>query len=113
MRKFGISKFGTSATLAAALLTLVAFAATSADPEYRPVPAPGDHNESLEVGAGALKTTRTFVVHVPVGFDGKAKVPVVFMLHGAGGSGAGALPRQSATVERRLRPRRGHHRKRG
>src|SRR5258705_11554629 len=92
MRKFGISKFGTSTTLAAALLTLVAFAATSADQEYRPVPAPGDHNESLEVGAGAFKTTRTFVVHVPVGFDGKSKVPVVFMLHGAGGSGAGAEP---------------------
>ena len=92
MRKIGISKFGTSATLAAALLTLAAFAATARDQEYRPVPAPGDHNESLEVGAGALKTTRTFVVHVPVGFDDKAKVPVVFMLHGAGGSGAGAEP---------------------
>jgi polyhydroxybutyrate depolymerase len=92
MRKFGISKFGTSATLAAALLTLAAFAATARDQEYRPVPAPGDHNESLEVGAGALKTTRTFVVHVPVGFDGKSKVPVVFMLHGAGGTGAGAEP---------------------
>src|SRR5258708_37509204 len=92
MRKCGFSKFGTSATLAVVILALAAFAATSADPEYRPVAAPGDHNESIEVGAGAFKTTRTFVVHVPVGFDGKSKVPVVFMLHGAGGSGAGAEP---------------------
>ncbi len=92
MRKFAISKFGTSVTLAAALVALAAFAATSPDPTYRPVAAPGDHDESIEVGAGPLKTTRTFVVHVPVGFDGKSKVPVVFMLHGAGGSGAGAEP---------------------
>src|SRR5258705_5630801 len=92
MRKFGFSKFGTSATLAVAVLALAAFAATSADPEYRPVAAPGDHNESIEVGAGAFKTTRTFVVHVPVGFDGKSKVPVAFVLHGSGGSGAGAEP---------------------
>jgi polyhydroxybutyrate depolymerase len=85
MRKFGIST-----TFAAALLALAAFAATARDPEYRPVPAPGDHNESLEVGAGANKVTRTFIVHVPPALDGKSKAPVVFMLHGAGSSGAGA-----------------------
>ena len=44
------------------------------------------------VGAGVKKMTRTFIVHVPPGFDGKSKVPVVFMLHGAGGSGEGAIP---------------------
>src|SRR5258707_2210628 len=92
MRKFGISKFGTSTVLAVALFALAAFAATSPDPTYRPVAAPGDHNESIEVGTGPNKTTRTFVVHVPPGFDGKSKVPVVVMLHGAGGSGAGAEP---------------------
>src|SRR5258708_15338572 len=87
MRKFGISKFGTSMSFALALLALAAFA-TARDPEYRPVAAPGDHQESLDVGG----ITRTFIVHVPPGFDGKSKVPVVFMLHGAGGSGAGADP---------------------
>ena len=60
-------------------------------------PAPGNHNESLEVGAGAKKMTRTFIVHVPPGFDGKSKVPVVIMLHGAGGSGEGAIGRRDGT----------------
>jgi polyhydroxybutyrate depolymerase len=92
MRQFGIPQLGTSLTLVAALLTLAAFAATSPEPTYRPVAAPGDHNESIDVGAGAAKTTRTFLVHVPPGFDGKSRMPVVFMLHGAGGSGAGAGP---------------------
>ncbi len=72
-------------SFALALLALAAFA-TARDPEYRPVAAPGDHQESLDVGG----ITRTFIVHVPPGFDGKSKVPVVFMLHGAGGSGAGS-----------------------
>ncbi len=57
----------------------------------QPVPAPGNHNESLVLGAGAKKMTRTFIVHVPPGFDGKSKVAAVFMLHGAGGSGEGAI----------------------
>ena len=43
------------------------------------------------VGHGANKMTRTFLVHVPPGFDGKSNVPVVIMLHGAGGSGEGAM----------------------
>ena len=30
-------------------------------------------------------------MHVPPSFDGKSNVPVVIMLHGAGGSGAGAM----------------------
>ena len=47
---------------------------------------PGNHDESLQLGG----LTRTFIVHLPPGFDGKSKMPVVFMLHGAGGSGAGA-----------------------
>ena len=31
-------------------------------------------------------------MQVPHRVDGKSKVPVVFMLHGAGGSGEGAIP---------------------
>jgi len=89
MRSFGIST-----ALAAAILTTAVFSVslTAGAPPYQPTPAPGDHNESLEVGAGAGRMTRTFVVHVPPGFDGKAKVPAVIMLHGAGGSGEGAIP---------------------
>ena len=89
MRSSGISGF--SLVAAAAILTTAVFSATAGAPTYQPVPAPGNHNESLEVGAGASKTARTFVVHVPTGFDGKSKLPVVIMLHGAGGSGAGAI----------------------
>ncbi len=89
MRSSGISGFSLAA--AAAILTTAVFSATAGAPTYQPVPAPGNHNESLEAGAGAGKTTRTFVVHVPPGFDGKSKRPVVIMLHGAGGSGAGAI----------------------
>ena len=82
---------GIWSAVAAAILTTAVFAATAGAPTYRPVPAPGDHDESLEVGTGAVKMTRTFVVHVPRGFDGKSRAPVVIMLHGAGGSGAGAI----------------------
>jgi polyhydroxybutyrate depolymerase len=80
--------FKISTVVAAAVLTT---AVSSAMADAAP-PTPGNHSESLEVGAGAGRMTRTFIVHVPPGFDGKSKVPVVFMLHGAGGSGAGAMP---------------------
>ncbi len=49
-------------------------------------PAPGDHQDSFKFGG----LVRTFIVHVPTGLRAGAKVPVVIMLHGAGGSGAGA-----------------------
>jgi len=71
--------------------SMFATAMVSAQPN-QPVPAAGNHNESIVVGVGAKKMTRTFIVHVPPGFDGKSKVAVVFMLHGAGGSGAGTIP---------------------
>jgi polyhydroxybutyrate depolymerase len=49
--------------------------------------APGDHSGSLQFGG----LSRTFIVHVPPqaqATDGK--IPVVIMLHGAGGSGRSA-----------------------
>ncbi len=45
---------------------------------------PGDHEEMLQFGGMA----RTFIVHIPTGFDPHRKTPVVIMLHGRGGSGA-------------------------
>jgi len=87
MRKSGISMI-----VAAAIFATTAISASAGAPVNQPVPAPGNHNESLEVGVGAKKMTRTLLVHVPPGFDGKSKVPVVFMLHGAGGSGEGVMP---------------------
>jgi polyhydroxybutyrate depolymerase len=77
--------FSVPAIVAAAVLATAFSAAASTST------APGNHDESLEVGAGATRMTRTFVVHVPPTFDGKSKVPVVIMLHGAGGSGEGAI----------------------
>jgi polyhydroxybutyrate depolymerase len=87
-----IRRFGISTIVGAGVLAIAAFAATAPAPDLKPVPAPGNHNESLDIGTGANKLTRTFIVHVPPRFDGKSKVPVVFMLHGAGGSGANAIP---------------------
>lgn len=92
MRSLGISGISSfSLAVAATILTTAVFSATAGAPTYQPIPAAGNHNESLEVGAGTSKTARTFVVHVPPGFDGKSKLPVVIMLHGAGGSGADAI----------------------
>ncbi len=92
MRSFGISSFPLfSPAVAAVILTAVVFSATADAPAYQPIPAAGNHDESLELGAGASKTARTFVVHLPPRFDGKSKLPVVIMLHGAGGSGADAI----------------------
>lgn len=89
MRNRGIPGF----SLAAAALVLAAalFVATAGAPANQPVPAPGNHDESIVMGSRSAKLTRTFIVHVPRGFDGKSRVPVVIMLHGAGGSGAGAI----------------------
>ncbi len=91
MRRFAISRFSL-AVMAAAILTTAVVSATAGAPANQPVPAPGNHDEALVVGAGTNKMTRTFIVHVPPQFDGKSKVPVVFMLHGGGGSGEGAIP---------------------
>jgi polyhydroxybutyrate depolymerase len=82
MRGFRISTIVAAAILTTALISAAAGA---------PSPTPGNHNESLEIGAGAKKMTRTFIVHVPPGLDGKSKVPVVIMLHGSGGSGEDAI----------------------
>jgi len=88
MRSFSISTLLGAAIFTAAVFSAMAGAPT---PSIQPVPAPGNHHESLDVGVGTQKLTRTFIVHVPPGFDGKAKVPVVIMLHGSGGSGEDAI----------------------
>jgi polyhydroxybutyrate depolymerase len=87
MRRFAIS-----AIVAAAIFAITVCSAAAGAQANPSVPTAGNHDESIVVGAGANKLTRTFIVHVPPGLDGKSKVPVVFMLHGAGGSGEGAIP---------------------
>ncbi len=75
------------AALAGAML-LVSLAATRTDAAaVTPIQA-GDHQETLAFGG----LTRSYIVHVPPTFDRAARAPLVIMLHGAGGSGAGAEP---------------------
>lgn len=47
-----------------------------------PITTPGNHEVKLMVG----KLERRFVVHVPPQYDGNKAVPIVLMLHGAGGN---------------------------
>jgi polyhydroxybutyrate depolymerase len=39
----------------------------------------GTHSASLDFGG----RTRTYLIHVPTGYDGKTAMPIVFVLHGA------------------------------
>ncbi|HVN27040.1 MAG TPA: hypothetical protein VMT64_01065, partial [Candidatus Binataceae bacterium] len=74
------------AAIASFAIAVAAYAARpmqSADP---PV-APWDHVENVRLGG----FDRHFIVHVPPTFDGKRKLPVVIMLHGAGGTGRQAM----------------------
>jgi polyhydroxybutyrate depolymerase len=48
---------------------------------------PGDHNYNMMFGG----MTRTFLLHVPTGYDGKKPVPLVFDLHGSGSTGPSEL----------------------
>lgn len=48
---------------------------------------PGDFDFTLTVGS----YVRHYVLHVPASVNGTTPVPLVIMLHGAGGSGQGAL----------------------
>src|SRR5258708_40104420 len=43
---------------------------------------PGDHHFSLNIGG----VKRKYLVHVPKSYEGKDAVPVVVMIHGAGGT---------------------------
>ncbi len=54
-----------------------------------PVPLrPGDHTRSVKVDG----RTRTYLAHVPPGYDGAKAVPVVLVFHGGGGN-AEQMPR--------------------
>lgn len=46
----------------------------------------GDYDGSIQSGGH----TRTYIVHTPPGYDGTQPIPLVMVLHGGGGSAAGA-----------------------
>lgn len=81
-----MKKATTILTICLAICAATGFIAHAQTPPATRASTPGNHDESLKFGG----STRTFIVHVPPSFNGKSRVPVVFMLHGAGGSGAGA-----------------------
>ena len=56
---------------------------------------PGDHRESIKFGG----YDRSFLVHIPQKTDSTAKLPVVLMLHGAGGSAEGAARETGWSIE--------------
>ena len=61
-------------------------AADQAPATAKQSPSPGDHNFTVRVG----ELERRYTVHVPPGYDGKTRVPVVVMLHGGGGTSRAA-----------------------
>jgi polyhydroxybutyrate depolymerase len=80
-----ISRIKNFLLFAALALSIAGVAGTSraADQPKGLAAAAGDHDESMKSG----DFTRNFEVHLPPRYDGKAKLPVVIMLHGSGGEG--------------------------
>lgn len=50
--------------------------------------APGTYRNSLETSDGR---TRTYVIHIPAGYDASKAYPLVLLFHGGGPAGSGAL----------------------
>jgi polyhydroxybutyrate depolymerase len=70
---------------AAPVATLTAVPIPSAAPPS-PVGTPmksGDYDQSMVSGG----VTRTYILHIPPGYDGMKALPLVFVLHGRGGTG--------------------------
>ena len=68
-----------------AVALLLGLSATAGAQEITPRNIPmnaGNHHVWLEVG----EHRREYLIHVPESYDGKRKVPVLFMFHGSGGS---------------------------
>jgi polyhydroxybutyrate depolymerase len=67
-----------------AFITILALAAlaTFSVPAAAGARAPGDYKENITVGS----LQRSYILHVPRGYDGSKALPLVFVLHGGGGS---------------------------
>lgn len=55
---------------------------------------PGDYDETIVVGG----VTRTYILHVPPGYEQSTSLPLVFVLHGRGGTGKGMIGTGMSTV---------------
>lgn len=71
-----------AAILTTFALVTILIASCSPSPSITP-PAvkPGDYNQSMNAGG----RTRSYILHVPPSYDGKQAMPLVVVLHGAGG----------------------------
>lgn len=82
--------------LAAALVALLTAGGALAAP--RCMLAPPGQTQRIAVGG----TGRPMLLHLPRGFDAQSPAPIVFLLHGSGGTGAGILAesRLAASADR-------------
>lgn len=89
-----------SATLTAAVITATAQAtsteiAVPAGNSSFPAVKPGTYMETIQSGG----QSREYIIHIPTGYDGSKALPLVFVLHGVGGSdqemakGSGMIPK--------------------
>ena len=74
--------FSLAALLAAALLSACG---DSMGPGSEPVTGPGDYTRTVRAGG----RTRSYLLHVPPGWSGAARAPLVVLFHGAGGTPGG------------------------
>ena len=94
--KFVVEKLRIGRVIAlAAFIAIAILCAAIEAPAASSSIAPGDHPESIKFGG----YDRSFLVHVPPRTDSSAKLPVVIMLHGAGGSSEGAARETGWSVE--------------
>src|SRR5262245_30744094 len=57
-------------------------------PEYpNTILSPGDYTRSLSLGGA----DRSYILHVPAGYDGSSPLPLVLVLHGYGGTAQSML----------------------
>jgi poly(3-hydroxybutyrate) depolymerase len=73
-----------SSVIALAMLLCRASIAQEAPPTNNDPLGPGDHTRTLMMG----EQKRTYLVHVPKGYDPKKTAPVVLALHGAAMDGS-------------------------
>ena len=81
------------AWLSITALSLLCFSACSQEnnPATNEIPnevealAPGNYSRSITIDG----TARTYILHVPTGYDGSKSLPLIFMLHGYGGTAQG------------------------
>ena len=75
--------------LAMAAAGIVLYGANGATPEARPAPVPCAASRPLPAGTTTQTIEsggreRSFLLHVPPGYDGTTRAPVVVMFHGLG-----------------------------